>query len=153
MFGKLHGRFELRNVADIRHGHVVPVRASTFEPENRSADWLIGISVATPTSLSALRPHPCIAKKKMTHALVVARRRSDVVVMLAGSIGLHHVVPDSAPVNDLQRIYIGPGAENIAALICETAWAAPPNSKITHLSISSPTHRAWCGSSFATVET
>jgi len=45
------------------------------------------------------------------------QERDDVVVMLSGSIGLHHVVSDSSPVNDLQRIYVGPLAHDDAAFL------------------------------------
>lgn len=38
-----------------------------------------------------------------------ARQEVDnLAIVLAGSIGLHHAVPDSAPINDLQKVRVGP---------------------------------------------
>ncbi len=41
----------------------------------------------------------------------------NVAMVLAGSVGLHHAVPDSAPLNDLQKVRVGPLATDDAVLL------------------------------------
>jgi hypothetical protein len=42
---------------------------------------------------------------------------ANVAMVLAGSVGLHHAVPDSAPLNDLQKVRVGPLATEDAFLL------------------------------------
>ncbi|MDP8975860.1 MAG: ATP-binding protein [Actinomycetota bacterium] len=41
----------------------------------------------------------------------------NVVVILSGSLGLHHAIQDGAPINDLQKVRIGPLATNDAVFL------------------------------------
>jgi len=42
---------------------------------------------------------------------------ANVAMILAGSVGVHHAVPDSAPLNDLQKVRIGPLATDDALFL------------------------------------
>ncbi len=42
---------------------------------------------------------------------------ANMAMILAGSVGLHHAVPDSAPLNDLQKVRVGPLVADDALLL------------------------------------